>query len=290
MKKGTVIILLILCVFLLSFKVDGQSKKEVLTNDKIIELVKLGLGESIIIEKIRQSECQCDTSTNGLTKLKTAKISDAVIMAMLEAASGGKTYSESGNNNQKTSPSTSNLPVENQQFLSQITEPGIYLLENGEMKQLEPTNYTGTKSSFWGVIVTQGIKKAKFKAVVRGKSANLHTSTLPEFYFVFSREYSNSAAVMAGGFYGYAATSPAEFMMVQMEIKDKSRESIIGEFGAFGSSTGTPEKFIREFSFEKIKPGTYKVVPKTNLAVGEYCFFYAGAGGAMSKIFDFSVK
>lgn len=36
---------------------DAQTKREVLTNVKIIELVRLGLGEEIITEKIRQSDC-----------------------------------------------------------------------------------------------------------------------------------------------------------------------------------------------------------------------------------------
>ncbi|HYE75628.1 MAG TPA: hypothetical protein VEF04_19955 [Blastocatellia bacterium] len=58
--------------------------KEILTNDSVIELSQLGLGDTVIIEKIRQSECRFDTSLNGLKQLKAAKVSNAVIALMMD--------------------------------------------------------------------------------------------------------------------------------------------------------------------------------------------------------------
>ncbi len=58
-------------------------KKEILTNAAIIELSQLGLGETVIIEKIRQSECNFDTSISGLKQLKAAKVSDTLIAFMM---------------------------------------------------------------------------------------------------------------------------------------------------------------------------------------------------------------
>jgi len=57
--------------------------QEVLTNDSIIGMVKAGLPESVIIPKIRASERKFDTSTDGLIKLKAAKVPDKVIEAMI---------------------------------------------------------------------------------------------------------------------------------------------------------------------------------------------------------------
>lgn len=57
--------------------------KEILTNASVIELSQLGLGDTVITEKIRQSECHFDTSLNGLRQLKAAKVSDAVIALMM---------------------------------------------------------------------------------------------------------------------------------------------------------------------------------------------------------------
>ena len=65
---------------------------------------------------------------------------------------------------------------------------------------------------------------------------------------------------------------------------------------AFGASSGTDQKANTGFSFTKLRPGVYKVVPDAALAPGEYCFlsstgmgaFGAGSAGA-TRLFDFSV-
>src|SRR5678815_3023093 len=61
--------------------------EEVLNNASIIELQGLNLGDNVILEKIRTSKCDFDTSINGLKQLKAAKISDAVIQAMVASKS-----------------------------------------------------------------------------------------------------------------------------------------------------------------------------------------------------------
>ncbi len=59
---------------------------EVLTNDSIVGLVKAGLGEELIINKIKVSQGEYDLSTDGLLRLKVAGISETVIKAMIEAS------------------------------------------------------------------------------------------------------------------------------------------------------------------------------------------------------------
>ncbi len=273
--------------------ISAQTNREVLTNVKIIELVRLGLGEDIIVEKIRQSQCQCDTSSAGLAKLQSAKVPQAVIMAMLNSASSEKPYSDSVADKPAPKPPQGGSDKDgalSRNELNEMLEPGIYLNEGWKITAFEPTIYIGTMTNFLAGALTYGIKKTKIRAVIRGKSANIQVSTArPEFYFLFSREYGNAGAVMSG-FSGYAATSPAEFMMISMKIKENSREATLGEMGAFSASTGASDKDIREFSFEKIRPGFYKVTPKVDLATGEYCFYYAGNAGAGNKVFDFGVR
>jgi len=57
---------------------------QALTNDDIIKLVQVKLGDSIIIQKIKSSACAFDTSTDALVKLKAAGVSDVVVQAMVE--------------------------------------------------------------------------------------------------------------------------------------------------------------------------------------------------------------
>ncbi len=273
-----------------------QQGRETLTNSKIIELVRLGLGESVIIEKIRQSECRCDTSTAELAKLKAARVSDGIIMAMMNPSSGG--YSESGP--PRTSVPTKGSPAvaigdPESTALSNVSEPGIYLYEDGKLSGMDPSVFSGTKTSVFGWAMTGGIAKSKVRAKIPRSSANTQPSSrTPIFYFIFNPEIKATGAVMSGSIWGLPATSPAEFLMVQMQVKGGSREAVVGEAGLFsGINSGARDRDMREYSFEKIRLGVFKVVPKGALPPGEYAFYYAGTvSGLISggKIFDFSVK
>ena len=66
--------------------VGGRSvAQEVLTNDSVVKMVKAGLPDAVIIQKIRASERKFDTSADALIKLKGAGVPDKVIEAMLGA-------------------------------------------------------------------------------------------------------------------------------------------------------------------------------------------------------------
>ena len=280
---------------------SAQSPREVLTNAKIVDLVRLGLSDALIVAKINRSECQCDTSTAAISKLKAARVSDGVIMAMMGSAGDAepkKQVAEPGELPQAKRPgpeaggSTAGTAA-----LSRISEPGIYLFADNEMHTIEPSVFSGSKVNPLMSGLTYGIKKSKFKAKVRGRSANIKTAdTQPVFYFVFNPEYKNSGATMAGNMWlGLPATSPNEFIMVEMSVEEASRQAVLGEYGVWtGMKTGARDKDVREYSFEKIRPGVYKVMPKTPLTPGEYCFYYAGNvtgfGFAGGKIFDFGIK
>lgn len=63
-------------------------KQKDLTDADVISLVKAGLGDKVIIDKIRNSSAEkLDTSTEALIKLKKAGVSSAVIDAMVKRES-----------------------------------------------------------------------------------------------------------------------------------------------------------------------------------------------------------
>lgn len=74
---------LLLLVFVAGFLAPGTEAAEVLTNDAIVSMVKAGLGEELILSKIKTSTGQYDLTTNALIKLKTAGVSDKIIQAMM---------------------------------------------------------------------------------------------------------------------------------------------------------------------------------------------------------------
>jgi hypothetical protein len=290
MTWGLCLVLSVLSVPL-SVSAQGQKRqlRETMTNETVIELAKMGLGDAIIIEKIRQSERAFDTSVAGLRQLKAARISEALIKEMLGAQPNAPQTDEGG-----TSARATTNPAVTARGAIPALQPGIYLNDGGSLKEIYPTTYTGTKAGgFFGTALTYGIKKSKMRAKVRGASANLVTSQKrPEFYFYFDPSLAGDNMAMAG-FLVLGASSPGEFVMVRMERKENSRETVIGEFNAFGASSGTRDKDMRDFAFENVRQGVFRVVPKADLAPGEYCFFYAGTprglGFAGGKVFDFSV-
>jgi hypothetical protein len=90
-RAGFVRVLLVIVVSLLAVLVGPLSRtrgsaQDVLTNEGVIGMVKAGLAESVIIQKIRASQQKFDTSTDGLIKLKAAGVPDKIVEAMI---SGG---------------------------------------------------------------------------------------------------------------------------------------------------------------------------------------------------------
>lgn len=67
------------------------SAQEVLTNEGVVNLVKAGLPESVVIQKIRSTAAasrKFDTTSDGLIKLKRAGVPDKVIEAMVSEPAG----------------------------------------------------------------------------------------------------------------------------------------------------------------------------------------------------------
>ncbi len=71
-------------VFFLLTAANSQVQTKALSNDDVIQMTSLGLSDDVIIEKIRSvAATNFDTSVGGLKLLKAAKVSDAVLKAMI---------------------------------------------------------------------------------------------------------------------------------------------------------------------------------------------------------------
>jgi len=70
---------------------DTQTRKvsaKSLTNADVLDMLSAGLSQDIVIAKIAASTCEFDTSPAALKVLKAANVSDAVILAMVQAPTG----------------------------------------------------------------------------------------------------------------------------------------------------------------------------------------------------------
>jgi len=286
MKKLAMFVLVVSIALapLTAVRAQDGSGPEVLTNEKVVTMVKAGLTAGIIVNKIRLSKSNFDTSTDELIRLKNAKVPDEVINAIVAASSTDATT--------KAAVGAGDVTLTDPHDPMSAHEAGIYLYQEtrGEkrMIQLEPSVSKQTKSGgFLASAVTYGIAKIKFKASLAGAAAPLQIATpRPVFYFYF--EIKNSGLSTNTHY----ATSPSEFSLVKFDQKSNSREVTVSQANAFGAQSGTMDKAARGFNVEKLAPGVYRVTPQQDLAEGEYGFYNAaGAQGASSaKIFDFSIK
>src|SRR5260370_16329824 len=88
MNRTSLKVAVLLCVILASASLLPASGQELtkhkLSNQDILDMASMGLGDDVIVEKIKSApETDFDTSIAGLTALKQAKVSDAVIRAMI---------------------------------------------------------------------------------------------------------------------------------------------------------------------------------------------------------------
>ena len=262
---------------------DGAGS-EVLTNDKVILMVKAGLPPNLIVTKIRNSKTNFNTNSDELIGLQQAHVPPEIVTAMVEASTHASavTSSTGAGDASKAEP---NDPAS-------AHEAGIYLYQEKDgqkkMSQLEPAVSKQTKSGgLLASAVTYGIAKIKFKATLSGQNASLQIAQpRPVFYFYFEVKSSGLSSS------SYYATSPNEFVLVQLDAKSNTREVTVSQANAFGAQSGTMDKASRAFSYEKIAPGVYKGTPQADLGEGEYGFYNAAgvgpSGGA--KIFDFGIK
>jgi len=216
------------------------SQSEELTNASVISMLKKGLSESIIKAKIKQSVCNFDLSTDALISLKESKVSESLIMAMidkadLQNAGNGQGYNpttknvninyntslQSQTSKRKTDPDKVLNPKfqeEVNKVLPNLYESGIFIFDPKEKlyQKLDATVITSNKSGGFGQALAQaftyGLANSKLEASIFGKNANFQIgNTNPVFYFYFDYQKSslnnsnNSPDVNSDNYFGAIA-------------------------------------------------------------------------------------
>jgi len=264
----------------------ASPQPDVVTNQTVLDMVNAKLPSDIIITKIQTSKTSFDLSTDALIKLNQNSVSSDIVKAMMQKSSAPAPAATAA-----AEPTDPNDP-------NTWHDPGIYAyISNGRERKLlmlEPTVYSQGKSGgVFASAMTYGIAKMKWKAVVRNAHANIKMGDpQASFYFYFEEKGAGLSHPEFGG-----TSTPNEFTLLKFDVKHDTRETTVMKANAFGSSAGTDDKANIPFTFEKIKPGIYKVTAKNPLSPGEYCFLSASYGGAYapgaamaSRLFDFSLE
>lgn len=254
-----------------------------LTVEDVVALSDAKLGDEAIVAKIRSDGQHFDLSPQQMIELRQRGLSSAVIAAMLATAGSVASTEVSMNSPDPTVPHP----------------PGLYALVRrgsaAQMVRIDPTSTSQMKTGgVLGYALTGGLAGMSMKVAITNQSARVRTSLQPTFYFFFdeSRAGANSSSFMGASF---AASSPNEFSLVQLDQKGDHRETKVGKVNIGGAKVGVMDRDRVEFRYDAIRPGVFMVTPVSPLRSGEYGFLYslpgAGMGGAMTaRIFDFGAE
>jgi len=292
------LILAVLITGLFYTPVSFSQTAEILDNEGIISMVNSGIPTSIILKKIQTSPNRFDLSTDGLVNLSSQKVPEEIIGAMMESES------------RKVS--------DYYDLTKKFDKTGIYLLQgelsNPDVTFLEPTVIDKVKEGNFGshmVGALSAATKKKVRAIIAGSNSNTTIDDNPIFAFYFGDETEkksessqpvdqNDPVAMIRALQNMSMaekvdfssiSSPNEIRLVQTETNTKERSFVASAASGMTRESGIDSDFVRDFKFEKLAPGLYKVFFERTLEKGEYLFVQAGIMlGQGQYVYDFSVR
>jgi hypothetical protein len=220
-----------------------------LTNAAIVDMVKGGFSEDLLIKAIRHMETSFDLSPRALLEMKNAGVSEPILLAML-------------------SPREAELEAKSLVTTTALIpdDIGLYLVRDGELQEVAAELLTWrsggvVKSMFLGT-------KGHINGALKGAHSKL-TLAPPVSFVIRLRE----------------SEDISDFQFLRLDVKKDQREFRALTGGYFHSSGGF-EKNAVEIEWKKIAPRTYRL-SIARLGKGEYGLLppggeYGAVGGGAS--------
>lgn len=233
MKRLVLNVAVLLCAIMMaaSFQqVNGQDlSKRKLTNKDILDMVSLGLGDDVVLEKIRTApETGFETDLESLKTLKAGHVSDPVIRAMINPKAAAAPSAPSA-----AAPSPANPDVPE--------DIGVYIRARGKLSEVTP-EVVGWKSG--GVLksmATYGLTKGHVNGTIQGPKSALQVGNDAEFVIKCPE-----------------GTAVTEYQLLRLDMKGDRREFRALTGGIIHQSGGA-EKNAEKFDYEKIAPRVFKI-------------------------------
>jgi len=234
--------------------------QEVMTNQTVVEMVKAGLSERVIVAKIRTSPTNFDVRADALIALKKNGVPEKVIEAILSPSASAES-SPSG-----APPSASAAAVPPAMSPAR-TGPTVFQIIAGKEVELMAAGTELQKNrapySRSNELVLPG-NKAKYRTPDR------------QPVFVITPE-------------------PNEMPLVRLEPGKDDRNLKIGSgsrvpYGGGSSRRGIRGEDMVDVDAERDSRGFYRIRPRAPLAPGEYGFVSTRGGGSVGgSVYDFGV-
>lgn len=255
MNVRIVLLFVIVCLGIAPYAMAGEKP---LTNPDVIELAKLGLGDSVVIAKIRQAPAvQFDLETNDLAALKKAGVSGAAIAAMLERATVNALPRQGTANAGGTSGPEPEF-IGTFFHLDQAT---------GTLTPLERQTATASME-----IRGLGFGGAEGYMQVRGERSSVRFQQGQPLHFVVRVASPQS--------------DPLSLVhLVPLEEEDGNRRLSVGRASLFGGAQAGVGDVELPIKASRYGESSFLVSPAQNLAGGEYAF----AGQTEGEAFCFGI-
>jgi hypothetical protein len=251
------------------------------TNQDVIEMVRAGMSDDLIIAKIRSmngaDSLKFDTSVEGLKSLKATNVSDAVIKVMINptpppVVAPGPGSAQAGD---------PNLPPQ---------EIGVYWKDGPTFVFIGGEALSQAKAGGRaGAFFTDGMKAQHWDAELNGPTSKTRVKDRRPIFYLYVPD----------------GTSADDFVLLKLTKKGDRREFQIGTFGGIGAGKSGVKR-SKELGYDSahVAIRTYKITLNNDLKPGEYAFFMgtsqsgmmsaghvssSSGGTASGRIYDFTV-
>jgi hypothetical protein len=245
----------------------GHVRAETLDNDTVIALVGAKIGDEALIAKIDTSPCGYDVSMAQLARLKKAKVSSAVLAAMIrrcgDRSPGGATQEE------------------------EDPRAGVYIERmpggHSELVRIEPAYVSPARGGGNGSLLFP----SKSKLSLPGAAASISASAYrPVFFFFIGAK--NLRRDGFGNDPTDGAHDPSGFNLVRFDVEKNERELTVETANMLGSSSNIDTRLARAFTVSPDDQGVYRVDIVTSLDPGQYGFLERLSGGTY-RVYDFEI-
>ena len=268
--------LVLLAGFLTGGPQTRVEAQEVLTNDSVISMVKGGLGEAVVLARIRSSPANFDTSTNSLLALKKAGVSDKVIEAMVSAPRSGAAAAVPSAPTPAAPSAGASAPPPSVSASARSSAGGAAAnLPRASIFHLNGTKYVEMQPQVVEIEISNAVFSSKSDVVLGGRRAEYRiTDRQPQFYSYFA---------------------PTEALLVKLKPGDKKNDRNLkmgsGGYHPYGGSSrmGIRSEDRIAVKSEREANGFYRISPSNPLPSGEYGFIVLSGATAGGRMFDFGV-
>jgi len=268
--------LVLLAGFLTGGPQTRVEAQEVLTNDSVISMVKGGLGEAVVLARIRSSPANFDTSTNSLLALKKAGVSDKVIEAMVSAPRSGAAAAVPSAPTPAAPSAGASAPPPSVSASARSSAGGAAAnLPRDSIFHLNGAKYVEMQPQVVEIEISNAVFSSKSDVVLGGRRAEYRiTDRQPQFYSYFA---------------------PTEALLVKLKPGEKKNDRNLkmgsGGYHPYGGSSrvGIRSEDRIAVKSEREANGFYRISPSSPLPSGEYGFIVLSGATAGGRMFDFGV-